>query len=143
MVSRDTLIKNAGKTVDIKFVENIVNNLTFSEHSLERMKTRTTKVILYDKDVNKIKENILKSMKDKWGLLKITLAYINTDGSVNVAITPFDYYVFELSEDEKSWILVTFKEKSYNNMNIFEKFNLAKKGIAREPYKGQKETNKK
>lgn len=143
MVSRDTLIKNAGKTVSINFVEGIVNNLTFSEHSLERMKTRTTKVALYNEDVNKIKENILKSMEDKYGLLKITLAYINTDGSVNVAITPYDYYVFELSEDEKSWILVTFKEKSYNDISIFEKLKLAQKGIGRIPYKGQKETNKK
>ena len=143
MVSRDTLIKNAGKTVGIDFIEGIVNNLTFSEHSLERMKTRTTKVALYNEDVNKIKENILKSMRDKYGLLKITLAYINTDGSVNVAITPYDYYVFELSEDEKSWILVTFKEKSYNDISIFEKLKLAQKGIGRVPYKGQKETNKK
>ena len=107
------------------------------------MKKRTTKVKLYDNDVNKIKQNILDSMKDRYGLLKITLAYINTDGSVNVAITPYDYYVFDLSNDEKSWVLVTFKEKSYNDISIFEKLKLAQKGIGRVPYKGQRETNKK
>ena len=143
LLTRETLIKNAGKLVDIKFVENIINNLSFSEHSLERMKKRTTKVKLYDNDVNKIKQNILDSMKDRYGLLKITLAYINTDGSVNVAITPYDYYVFDLSNDEKSWVLVTFKEKSYNDISIFEKLKLAQKGIGRVPYKGQRETNKK
>lgn len=129
MLTKESLIKNYGKTVDLDFIKNnILNNFNITKHALEKIKNRTSKVQLYDEDINITKQNIINSLIDKYGKSKITLAYINTDGSINIAITPFDYYVFDLKSDN-TWILITFKEKSWNSINIFEKLKLAQKGI--------------
>lgn len=130
LLTRETLIKNKGKVVDLDFLKkHILDNYDITVHALDKMKSRVDKVKLYDEDIEIVKQNILKSLIDKYGKSKITLAYINTDGSINVAITPYDYYVFDLNKDETGWTLITFKEKSWNSINIFEKLKLARQGI--------------
>lgn len=129
-LTKELLIKNKGKQVDLGFLEKyILDNYTITNHALEKMKSRISKVELYNDNIDITKQNILNSLVDKYGKSKITLAYINTDGSINVAITPYDYYVFDLNKDETGWTLITFKEKSWNSINIFEKLKLARQGI--------------
>lgn len=101
MLTKEILIKNYGKVIDLEFIKNnIINNFEITNHALDKMKDRTTKVKLYNDDINIIKQNIIDSLIDKYGKSKITLAYINTDDSINIAITPFDYYVFELNDNK-------------------------------------------
>lgn len=54
------------------------------------------------------------------------LAYFNTDGTINIAFDNYTYIVVDTS-----YKVITIKEKSHNNINIWVKYNLAKNGIHR------------
>lgn len=66
----------------------------------------------------------------KEALLKPYLAYENTDGSYNIAINEWEYFVVKYNEHEQP-IVITFKEKSHNSINIHEKLQLALAGYER------------
>lgn len=58
------------------------------------------------------------------------LAYFNTDGSVNIALNGYEYIVVA----PNSYHIITFKEKSLNDIDIFTKREMAIKGYGRKPY---------
>ena len=67
----------------------------------------------------------------------MVLAYYNTDGSVNIAVSEYNYYVFEYQDENASehivdkWRLVTYKEPSWYGINIYDKQQMAKNGYDR------------
>ena len=102
----------AGEILTREQLNEIANNYRLSKHAQERLAERGKGV-----NVKKV-------------LLNPLLAYFNTDGSINIAKDKFNYFVI-VKKSERKYLVVTYKEKSKNNITIFDKWNLAKKGIDR------------
>lgn len=52
------------------------------------------------------------------------VAYYNTDGSINIAFDRFTYLVVS----PKDYKVITIKEKSHNNIDIWDKLEMARQG---------------
>lgn len=123
-----------GKVLTRRELRVVLHNFSFSHHAIERLKDRNNNLVVnnYKGTVDFLltKENVIDEIENN-----LLIAYCNTDGSVNVAINEFNYYVFEPTKDSKYfpyvWTMVTFKEPSENKINIFEKWDLAKNNIDR------------
>lgn len=101
----------------------IVENFELSNPSLQRMKERG---ILDKNDTYEVAHTKVKRL-----IYKPFLAYYNTDGSVNICIDKYRYFVFEYHFDEKNYHCVTFKEESHNGFTVLDKQRLAKEGVPR------------
>lgn len=118
-----------GRILSRKELRVILHNFYCTRHVIERLNARKKNLIMYNikggVDFLITKENIIEDIENN-----CILAYYNTDGSVNVAIDEFNYYVFEPTRDNTYfpyvWTLITFKEPSDNNITIYEKWGLAK-----------------
>lgn len=60
-------------------------------------------------------------------ILNCVLAYYNTNGKINIALNDYDYIVF----DPTNYKIITIAEKSKNSITIWEKHEMALKGINR------------
>jgi len=140
-VTLDFAKENCGKRVPQNLVEYIVNTLLINSsdeafertHLFKKLKDRLPEAIQYENGhLNKTKtyETITNMIYEG---SKKEIAYFNTDGSVNVAISKDRYFVIELVEE--CWVLKTFKEPSYNGIDIYEKQKLAAMGIGRDDSK--------
>lgn len=102
-----------------KLKQEIINEFAYhfipTKHATERLQERfgTT-------DRQTIKKAILNSF----------FSYKNTDNSYNVAINEYEYFVFKFNEDNQP-IMITFKEKSHNDITIYDKFIMALNGYDR------------
>lgn len=97
-------------------LQEIHSKLQFTNHVIERLNER--------QDVNI--EELFKNP---------VLAYFNTDGTVNIAKDEFNYLVCAYDEYYDIWKAVTWKEKSHNNITIFQKQEFAKNGYDRKEHK--------
>lgn len=88
----------------------IYNNTSFSNHAKERMLER--KAALQD-------------------IIRSPLAYVNTDGSINIQnrIKPREYFVFV--KTDTGFLMITYKEQSLNGVSLRKKYQLALKGYGR------------
>lgn len=59
-------------------------------------------------------------------LKKPFIAYYNTDGSINIALDDYEYFVVVKSDD--GFVIITFKERSRNGFTVTDKRNLALEG---------------
>lgn len=108
-------VKYKGELLTTDELWDITDNFYLSYHARERIATRFP-----DLDVaNAIRNPIL--------------AYYNTDGSMNIAINEYEYLV--VIKTGNTYKVVTFKEKSHNNINIFKKREFALRGWDRVPYR--------
>ena len=114
-LSKKFLTSNPGLTLQLSDLSEILDNVTLTKHSLNRLAERRFHKLV---DVETVKQDIEKN---------IYLAYINSDGSVNVAIDNHTYYVFA-QNDNSSWSLVTFKEPSNRGKTVIYKQMLARLG---------------
>lgn len=105
---------NNGENLNKEELNEILNNFYVTKHARQRIYERKS-------SINEIK-NIIKNP---------LLAYYNTDGSINIAKTRYEYIVFDWNEKYNTFSLITFKEKSHNDIDIYEKQKLAKNGIDR------------
>ena len=126
-----------GQDVNKDFIDSILSNVRLSRHSIEEMRVRTSFVnLVVDKDETfedgTPKVDFAKTIENiKSAISKYVLAYINTDGSINVALSDYDYFVFAYNEERENWTLVTFKEKSWYDKTIWEKRQMALNGFDR------------
>ena len=104
-------VKHRGQQLTPQELEELANNYILTNHAQEMIHKRHS-------DLN-VKELILHPM----------LAYFNTDGSVNIALNEFEYLV--VATDRFPYHIITFKEKSHNSINIYEKWEMAKNGFIR------------
>ena len=104
-------------------LKDIAENFILTNHSQERLMQR----------FGKIDREIISNR-----LLNPILAYRNNDGSMNIAINEFEYFVVKYSENNEP-VVVTFKEASYNNYSIYDKFILCLKGYKRGQFDNQEE----
>ena len=105
------IIKNRGQLLEKEELKEIANNFILSEHAKLRISQRFPTL------------NIRKC------ILNPVLAYWNTDGSINIALNRFEYLVFV--KKGYKFLIVTFKEKSHNGIDIFQKRKLALAGYSR------------
>ena len=131
----DDFKSKMGEQIESEVLEHILNNFFLSSHSIEKLNDRSNLLIKYkDGNVNKklTKANIINDIRQN-----MVLAYYNTDGSVNIAVSEYNYYVFEYQDESASeyvqdkWRLVTYKEPSWYGINIYDKQQMAKNGYDR------------
>lgn len=118
-------LKYSGELLNQNEINEILGNYRISKHAIERLNERSNILVENYRGVDFIstKINIRNDICNN-----LYLAYFNKDGSVNIAIDKFNYYVFKLL-DNGCWLLQTFKEKSWNNITIDDKRKLAQKGV--------------
>lgn len=107
--------KNRGEVLTTSELAEIASNFFISKHAkmriLERSELNT---------VEKIKEKILHPY----------VAYFNTDGSINIAVDRYNYFVV-VEKENGGFLIITYKEPSLHGIDILTKQSLAKKGKAR------------
>jgi hypothetical protein len=104
-------VKYRGEEVSKEDLLYISENYILSHHAQEMIEKR-------HKDID-VTESIKNPM----------LAYFNTDGTINCAINEYEYFV--ISTERVPYKVITFKEKSWYSITIFEKQNMAKDGFDR------------
>lgn len=109
------VVQNRGQKVLKEDLIHISNNYIITKHARERINSR-------NKDIN-LTEAIRNPL----------LAYFNTDGSINIAITPYEYFV--IATDTFPYKVVTYKEQSWYGIDIYAKREMAKNGIGRKDSK--------
>jgi hypothetical protein len=99
----------------VKELTDIAYHYIPTKHALDRLQERfgTT-------DRHKIKMAILNS----------TMSYKNTDDTINIAINDWEYFVVTYGEGTEP-IMITFKTKSDNDVSVYEKYAMARKGVER------------
>lgn len=90
----------------------IANNYIVSKHAIDRLRER------FYASKSKVKDSIIHS----------DLAYINTDGSINVKLNNTEYY-YVFIKNNNVYKMITCKHPSDNGYTLQQKFELAMKGI--------------
>lgn len=65
-------------------------------------------------------------------VLNPLLAYYNTDGSINIAVNRWEYFVF--MKMDFGYLMITYKEQSHNGIDIFAKREMAIRGYGRQGF---------
>ena len=116
-------LKFKGEELTRSELSEILQHFIITNHAIKRLDERTnilTRIndrIDFRTTIRNIKRDINSNL---------LISYFNTDGTVNVAIDLYHYYVFE--NRDNCWILKTFKEKSWNGITILDKRLLAQQG---------------
>ena len=100
---------NRGENLTQEELQEIADNFILSVHAKEKIAERHPNA--------NIKELILNPI----------IAYYNTDKSINIALNEYEYIV--IAPD--SYVIVTFKEKSWYSKTVFDKQDMARNGYER------------
>lgn len=119
----DEFKKHHGEKISKELLDEIMRNYRISHHAQEQLSKRSDMFVPGNLAATKMRVN------EK--LIDNILAYFNTDGSVNIAINEWNYFVFCYDENRMYWNMVTFKEQSWYGKNIFEKREMAINGFDR------------
>lgn len=103
---------NRGQLLNKFELHELLENLEFSSHSIQRLAERGSSI-----------EETKKAIENPF------LAYFNTDGSINIAPTNNKCYVIAKSRYGNGYTVITYKENTH--MKMTEKRILATKGIER------------
>lgn len=96
-------------------LDQILKNYSITKHALQRMKERGLK----PSEIPSILRNPY-------------LSFANTDSSVNVAKDSNHYLVFGRDrKNPEKWVIITYKEKSKNNVSVERKQFLAFMGLGK------------
>lgn len=119
---------SSGDIVSQEVIDEIKSGITITNHALKRLEWRSGMVVRFENGSINYKETI---RNIKYRINHRILAYYNTDGSINIAINRYNYFVFAKDEERNVWVLITYKEQSYNDNDVFYKRKLALQGIER------------
>ena len=103
---------NRGQELTAEELREIAENFILTKHARQRITERYP-----DIDIRR-------------AIMHPLLAYYNTDGSINIALNGYEYIVVA----PNSYNIITFKEKSLNDIDIFTKREMAIRGYGRKPY---------
>jgi hypothetical protein len=103
---------NRGQELTAEELREIAEHFVLTKHARQRITERHP-----DVDIRR-------------AIMHPVLAYFNTDGSINIALNNYEYIVVAPND----YCIITFKEKSLNNIDIFAKREMAIKGYGRKPY---------
>lgn len=98
----------------------IANNIRLSRHAEEQVMKRMGINIRNLRDRNYFKDQIRNSQ----------LAYVNTDGCINIAFTE-NTYIVVTQRKIPMYLVVTYKEPSKNSYTVRQKYKFALSGICR------------
>lgn len=118
-----------GQEIGLELLNEIKSNYYISKHAQEQLEKRSDVVVKFNDgriDFRNTKSNINNLLSQN------ILAYFNTDGSVNIALNEYYYFVFSWNEDRHSWTMITYKETSWYGINIFDKRQMALDGFDRQ-----------
>lgn len=118
-----------GEIVSQEVIDEIKMRITITNHALKRLEWRSGMVVRFENGAINYKETI---RNIKYRINHRILAYYNTDGTINIAINRYNYFVFAKDEERNVWVLITYKEQSYNDNDVFYKRKLALQGIERD-----------
>ena len=104
-------VKYKGELLTAEELKEVAENFTLTYHSAERILSRNPKLNIYKTILNPL------------------IAYFNTDGSINIALNEFEYLV--IATNRKPYKIITYKEKSENNVDVFVKREMAMQGKGR------------
>ena len=109
-----TMLYNRGQLVPLWMVQKIAESYVLSKHAEERYNER------------------FPNMDIKEAILHNEISYFNTDGTINICFNKFEYVVVNaLGKNRNHPKVITFKETSHNFITVYDKRELAMKGIAR------------
>ena len=108
---------NRGQLVGEKRLQEIAENFVISNHASQKIAERNPNI--------NIKEIILNPL----------IAYYNTDGTINIALNEYEYLVVSRKKHNDTYNIITYKEKSHNNIDIFTKREMAMRGRGRQVQK--------
>lgn len=132
MTRNEEFISKKGQDVEEKIIKELKTNFYLTSHAEEQLQKRSHLLVSkanYAIDYVKTKDKIREAIDER------VLAYYNTDGTINIAINEWNYFVFAYCEKSNNWALITYKEMSWNSKNIFEKQQMAKQGYERKETK--------
>ena len=112
------IVKYRGEEVSREDLLHISNNYILTKHAKERIDTRNKNI-----DIGNALRNPL-------------IAYFNTDGSINVAITPYEYFV--VATDSFPYKIITYKEQSWYSIDVYEKRKMTQEGYSRKTENNRK-----
>jgi predicted secreted hydrolase len=118
-----------GQNISSEVYQDIKDNYFISKHAQEQLEKRSDLLVkLPDGRINftATKRNINQAMDD------YVVAYYNTDGSVNIALNDYNYFVFAWNEERYSWTMITYKEMSWFSITIWDKQKMAIDGFDRQ-----------
>ena len=128
-----------GKRLTNQEVNEILRNFLVSTHSVKRLFDRRCEVLGWTSkgkvDIDVTKDNVKKDIRKN-----LSIAFFDTDKSVNIYVDDSYYYVFapEFNGAKiKYWTLITFKEPSSNGISAFEKQKYAEINYARKENKNE------
>lgn len=107
-------VKYRGELLTTEELKEIAENFELSRHAEQRIAERFA-----DLNIHK-------------AILNPLIAYFNTDGSINIALNSFEYLV--IATNQKPYKVITYKEKSHNNIDVFVKREMAMQGKGRKVY---------
>lgn len=105
---------NRGENLIRTELQEIANNYYITPHAIKRMSERGL-------DKKAVKNIILNPV----------VAYFNTDFSINIAQDESHYLVIKYNYYFENYQIITYKEPSLNGKTIFQKQQLAMRGISR------------
>lgn len=117
-----------GEEISNEVLVHIQNNFFISKHAQEQLSSRSN---LLSKNVDGTINFFRTKRLINAAIDKNILAYFNTDGSVNIAIGDYEYFVFCYNEDKNNWTMVTYKEPSWYGISIQQKRQMAIDGFDR------------
>ena len=104
-------VKYKGELLTVEELKEVAENFTLTYHSAERILSRNPKLNIYKTILNPL------------------IAYFNTDGTINIALNEFEYLV--VATNRKPYKIITYKEKSDNDVDVFVKREMAMRGKGR------------
>ena len=128
MLNLDDL--HAGDTVDNLDVLELCKDCFLTRHAITRMSQRS--------GLTKYRSDGKLNYKETWDNIRArvrraVISYVNVDvegkKSINCCIDEFNYFVFAPSENG-GWVMITYKEPSHNKINVYDKQQMAKNGVA-------------
>jgi hypothetical protein len=78
---------------------------------------------------NHARKRMIERGADITDFLKSNFAYVNVDGSINVAVNDYEYIVVVKKPD--CYLIITYKEPSKNGITIGQKYMIALNGRQR------------
>lgn len=129
MFTIEGLKTQSGNIATVALIDDIKSNFHISKHAIEQLGKRADGILKKDRFDNVIFGATKRAICED--IDRNILAYINTDGSVNIAVSDWEYYVFAHDDERENWNLITYKELSWYGNNIHDKLELARKGYAR------------
>lgn len=108
---------SGGRVLSDSDLEAIMNNFTISKYAMQRMVQRG----LFDETPSTadLHNEVKRYLKNN------VLAFWNEDGTANIAVDAYHYFVVQYTYNPKGYTILTYSDVSENGYNVFDKRKIA------------------